>query len=297
MGKTLVIHAGFHKTGTTALQTCFFRNYNELKRVGLLFPKTGMTFIKNSPRPNACSGHDLLLYMSALNSTESKRNLYSEGTSLYPSVLVSSENLLHPFRSPRSFKMDIENLLNFLSDFEKKIMVITVKRPEKMFRSLFSELVTGGNSMYTGTYQDFFDSVWHSTDMYREKVEMARFLGFDVQYIFCAEDTISSFCNFLSRNQLISSEPSLKNVEAIYSSPSLEHEAVVRTINRLKFDKTTLKQIYKKIFDFSPESFQNKGIKFGKTFLKLTFWKSIINCWIVLLMENCPYRSPIFHQI
>ena len=41
MSKKLVVHAGFHKTGTTALQSAFFANINELNKFGISYPQVG----------------------------------------------------------------------------------------------------------------------------------------------------------------------------------------------------------------------------------------------------------------
>ena len=41
MSKKLFVHAGFHKTGTTALQSAFFANINELNKFGISYPQVG----------------------------------------------------------------------------------------------------------------------------------------------------------------------------------------------------------------------------------------------------------------
>lgn len=41
MAKKLIVHAGFHKTGTTALQSSFFANVNELAKFGINYPQVG----------------------------------------------------------------------------------------------------------------------------------------------------------------------------------------------------------------------------------------------------------------
>jgi hypothetical protein len=41
MAKKLIVHAGFHKTGTTALQSSFFANINELAKFGINYPQVG----------------------------------------------------------------------------------------------------------------------------------------------------------------------------------------------------------------------------------------------------------------
>ena len=41
MAKRIVVHAGFHKTGTTAIQSSFFAATNELEKVGITYPHVG----------------------------------------------------------------------------------------------------------------------------------------------------------------------------------------------------------------------------------------------------------------
>jgi hypothetical protein len=41
MAKKLIVHAGFHKTGTTALQSTFFANINALIKFGIYYPQVG----------------------------------------------------------------------------------------------------------------------------------------------------------------------------------------------------------------------------------------------------------------
>ena len=41
MAKKLIVHAGFHKTGTTALQSALFANINELVKFGIEYPQVG----------------------------------------------------------------------------------------------------------------------------------------------------------------------------------------------------------------------------------------------------------------
>ena len=41
MSKKLIVHAGFHKTGTTALQSALFANIKELTKFGISYPEVG----------------------------------------------------------------------------------------------------------------------------------------------------------------------------------------------------------------------------------------------------------------
>ena len=41
MAKKIIVHAGFHKTGTTAIQSSFFAARNELSKAGITYPEVG----------------------------------------------------------------------------------------------------------------------------------------------------------------------------------------------------------------------------------------------------------------
>ena len=41
MAKKVIVHAGFHKTGTTAIQSSFFAARADLKKLGITYPDVG----------------------------------------------------------------------------------------------------------------------------------------------------------------------------------------------------------------------------------------------------------------
>ncbi|MFV8826397.1 hypothetical protein [Alkalihalobacterium sp. APHAB7] len=265
MNKNLILHAGFHKTGTTALQTCYFKNYENLKKVGLLFPNTGITFIKGSPRDGACSGHDNLLRMASIRSKTLIRKLETEGIYSHMTTLLSIENISHPFMSHKVFEQNLIDLLDMLPKYEKKVLVYTVKRPEKMFRSLYSELITGGNALYSEKYDTFFDNIINKADEYKKKLNTAKKLGFEIKFIFCSGNTIDHFEKFLLENNLINKKPSLNIENTItYSSPSLEHETIIREINGLGLSRALTRRISKKILEMPTDFFYNAGLEFER---------------------------------
>lgn len=60
MNRTLYLHIGIHKTGTSAIQIVCMKNHDELLRAGILFPKAGFTR-KPAAEETATSGHRGLL--------------------------------------------------------------------------------------------------------------------------------------------------------------------------------------------------------------------------------------------
>lgn len=92
---TLYIHSGRHKTGTTSLQKTLFDHSRTLARHGYLYPRTGLSQIRNN------WGHHDLAYALRQRSTGTKlwTELRTEAdTADLPNVVVSSEELsLLPF--------------------------------------------------------------------------------------------------------------------------------------------------------------------------------------------------------
>ena len=41
MVKKIIVHAGFHKTGTTAIQSSFYAATEKLEKAGIIYPHTG----------------------------------------------------------------------------------------------------------------------------------------------------------------------------------------------------------------------------------------------------------------
>ena len=41
MAKKIIVHAGFHKTGTTAIQSSFFAAKDKLSKLGITYPDVG----------------------------------------------------------------------------------------------------------------------------------------------------------------------------------------------------------------------------------------------------------------
>ena len=65
--KTVFLHIGIHKTGTSAIQNVCKANHRELLQAGILFPKAGFTR-KRGLHPNGTSGHSGLIgFLSAPN--------------------------------------------------------------------------------------------------------------------------------------------------------------------------------------------------------------------------------------
>ena len=136
MTKTLYLHCGMHKTGTTALQVFFQVNRERFKRLGLCYPATGM---------HEKGGHHLLA--SALKGNIRKRGVYTakhnfskyvqkltEETAPYETILLSSEM----FESIES-----DELFSLKQLAENIKVILYLRRQDLYLESLYSTYVKG----------------------------------------------------------------------------------------------------------------------------------------------------------
>jgi hypothetical protein len=134
----LFIHAGLHKTGTTALQIALNRHTEQLKSAGILYPRSGI--------PKGLEGHHNLAWQI----TRDRRFRTEFGTiddaaseiaaHAGPAVL-SSEDFETILDQPRKFDPILTH--SALKD-HRLILVIYLREQSAYFRSLFMELTGHG---------------------------------------------------------------------------------------------------------------------------------------------------------
>lgn len=100
--RTLFLHIGIHKTGTSAIQNVCRANHHELLKAGILFPRAGIV-VKPRFHPTATSGHSGLLRFlnapSAPNQTKAGEALLRQIESgSWNRLVLSSEALSAPHK-------------------------------------------------------------------------------------------------------------------------------------------------------------------------------------------------------
>ncbi|WP_097012851.1 hypothetical protein [Pseudodesulfovibrio profundus] len=131
--RTLYLHIGLPKTGSTALQCFFKENVEQLRQVGLSYPTSS---IRKSGLFDSHAGNGFAL--SPLHPTYSKRehdNLLNEIVAQpTPNVLISSEYL------SQLTGEDIKELRSKLTQFKFKIIAY-LRRADSYTESCFQQLV------------------------------------------------------------------------------------------------------------------------------------------------------------
>ena len=136
--KTLYLHIGPPKTGTSALQVFFAENYRALKRKGILYPKTGRARVGRAKLAghhymiNSIARHRHAGYPPKKTFTEYIADLKKE-SKRYSRVLLSSEFMY--------FDIDSNDLLCFRELFSRIVIIVYVRRQDEHLKSRYSEQV------------------------------------------------------------------------------------------------------------------------------------------------------------
>lgn len=140
--KTIILHIGHFKTGSTSLQDALARNVDRLARQGVFYPGTGLFL----------GGHHNLAY--ALHNRQ--RYTLPEAPEVYLSALAAEVAAAPQERvvlSSEHFALyDPEPLLALFPGCRKQI-VLYVRRQDHLLDSLYRELVK--NTQYQGSIEAF----------------------------------------------------------------------------------------------------------------------------------------------
>ena len=159
----LFIHVGIHKTGTTSIQHFFHRNYNELLKKGVLYPKS-LRKIENGLVHFAhhdfawsfgFSGNDSRLD----NKSDFSKRLMNEFIRTNSKCIFISSEAFEYVHSKNS----LEKLKKEFKDFDVKI-IMYIRRQDKLLQSVYKQRVKTG---FTVEFNKFFRK---SNFNYEEKI-------------------------------------------------------------------------------------------------------------------------------
>jgi hypothetical protein len=137
----LILHIGFHKTGTTAIQELCYRNREKLfNKIGIYYPDT-YGFSGHYVYSFALSGYFPLWIPTELRKSENELlfDLKKEIENAKPKkILISAEDfILIPFK--------LKKVVKFLNPSKLKILCY-IRRQDKMIESLYNEYVKNNGS-------------------------------------------------------------------------------------------------------------------------------------------------------
>lgn len=149
--KTIYLHIGFGKTGTSAVQQFFFSNQEELAELGLLYPATGRT----------CYAHHGLALYEPVEMPKGVEGLYKtllEEIASTPAnrILISSEQFCFLKR------LYIVKIKELLSGYDVKV-IFYVRSQLKLIESTFLEWQKAGWK-YKNNIEQFYKETKASFD-------------------------------------------------------------------------------------------------------------------------------------
>ena len=135
---SLILHAGPHKTGSTALQAFLFRNRLRLKDNGLLYPESGLRQFGH---------HDLIKFLLGRPNDFSLPS-FEQDLEFAGQIVLSSEDIMH--LGPQ----ELSRLKSLLRSREAKI-VYYLRRLCDLWPSHWKEMIKHGESLSFPEYLAF----------------------------------------------------------------------------------------------------------------------------------------------
>jgi hypothetical protein len=147
--KEILIHIGFPKTGSTALQFTLRNNFEHLKQNGVLFLDEGYELggylAKNSP----LSEVDLLNLKNKWNSEVTNNNSQR--------IVLSSEGFYGSFYEPWLNSIDVaSDVAKIFEGNNLKIIAVLRSLPEK-YESLYQQYIKEGRSESFGKFKEMYN--------------------------------------------------------------------------------------------------------------------------------------------
>ena len=151
----LILHVGFHKTGTSSIQAFGRLNRNKLAQQGILYPKTGIAKLQYPSTSSSEGGHRMFegILASPTNSKAKLKlqSIMEEADSFgsIDTVLISSETFSAP-------KIRISNAtLTTLRQYFSEIKILAyLRRQDDWAESFYKEVLcwSGHSSVLTTNF-------------------------------------------------------------------------------------------------------------------------------------------------
>lgn len=140
INKTIYFHIGYHKTGTSAIQSFCVANQEKLERVGVLYAKTGRSGVAHGPLANSLKVSNRILNPDTLYS-ELK---YEVTNTNAKKIIVSSECFLE--------QIPLERIEPYFKSLNVNVKIIVyVRRQDEWAQSVYNEIIKDPSRRYTGS--------------------------------------------------------------------------------------------------------------------------------------------------
>lgn len=185
MPKTIFVHIGAHKTGTTSLQRFFRDHSDKLGDLGYFYPQSASYSFAQHRLAFALKGmRDPSVGDIPIFDTEIDELLQEIEQSPHSRVIISSEELFSVNAGA------VDSLREALNGYSVFILAV-LRRPDELFASLYNQLAKDPNSPFRMHYSKLLDKPGSlAADMRFENVlgRWARCFGQEALKIRCYED-------------------------------------------------------------------------------------------------------------
>lgn len=164
--QTLYLHIGFHKTGTTAIQTFLAANTKLLATRGILYPHTGRAGNSQALLANSLKKANISLDADGLYASLAKESTRSR----CGKVVISSECFMENI-PPETVAARMTQLGSAVR------IVVYLRRQDLWLQSLYNEIVRDPSRRYTGTISDMREVRQGIADYYKVLSRWAESFG------------------------------------------------------------------------------------------------------------------------
>lgn len=249
MKKNLYIHFGMHKTGSTSIQVALYRNEENLKKLGVLYPATG--------RPESARfGHHAIAWSFVGNKEwvpeiKGVREAINRDDILYTLIEeIESSNCNDIILSSEEFDilsdLELEDLFFFFRDFNV-IPIVYIRNTVDFIESSYKTSVF---------YSGYSKSIGEFLQNQRSRLDTSSFVS---KLFFLSEEKLilKNYDTLKETNNLISDFLGSVNVECSAidydesvkenKSPPSEILEVIRFLNAKKVEYSVVKRVIEKL--------------------------------------------------
>lgn len=184
--KSLIIHIGAHKTGTTMVQSCFDRNSKTLKSLGVIYPRSNWYHH---------SQHRLAFAMKGMKdpTTGADCNYKSEIDELNEQIESAPDNSKIFISSEEFFSAPIEKIYELRDNIscDAVSVVAFVRSPDDLFLSFYNQNTKEPRNSFSKTISSIIDDPFNiNQDMHMGRcvLNWASAFGNDGVSLHCYED-------------------------------------------------------------------------------------------------------------
>jgi len=206
--KTLYIHIGTHKTGTSAIQNVLSSHHKELLKYGIYYPVSGREKLPTQSKNMRNGHHNIQAEIRGIQKIDALKQLRKElKQSQYPIAIISAEGL------SKAEPDQIRLFANYLDNFDVKVIVY-LRRQDQYLQSHWAQYVKNGYVDLPAT--EWFNILEHTPSI--TNPEIGRMINLNY------ESLVDDWANVFGENNI---------VLGVYEHQQLKNGILVDLLNRI----------------------------------------------------------------